>query len=91
MISQFSSSIGLFENGFMSVEVSEKYGGLGAPFFSVVLIIEELAKIDPSISALCDVHSTLVSPVIELLGTEEQKQKYLPRLIKDMVRHCLIF
>lgn len=76
---------GLFENGFMSVEVAEKYGGLGASFFSLVLIVEELAKIDPSISALLDVHSTLVSPAIQTWGSEEQKQKYLPRLIKDMV------
>uniref|UniRef100_A0A915IR39 Acyl-CoA dehydrogenase/oxidase N-terminal domain-containing protein n=1 Tax=Romanomermis culicivorax TaxID=13658 RepID=A0A915IR39_ROMCU len=76
---------GLFENGFMSVEVPEKYGGIGASFFSMVLIVEELAKIDPSISALCDVHSTLVSPPILNWGSEEQKQKYLPKLVKNMV------
>lgn len=81
---------GLFENGFMSVEVPEKYGGIGANFFSMVLIVEELAKIDPSISALCDVHSTLVSPPILNWGSEEQKQKYLPKLVKNMVgSYCL--
>lgn len=76
---------GLFQNGFMSVEVPEKYGGIGASFFSMVLVVEELAKIDPSISALCDVHSTLVSPTINNWGSEEQKKKYLPRLCKDMI------
>ncbi|RWS18315.1 short/branched chain specific acyl-CoA dehydrogenase-like protein, partial [Leptotrombidium deliense] len=52
----------LFKNGLMGVEISEKYNGTGANFFSAILVVEELAKVDPSMSALCDVHQTLVLP-----------------------------
>lgn len=76
---------GAFENGLMGVEIPEKYGGAEASFFSVVQIVEELAKIDPSVSVFVDVQNTLVTPLIVENGTEEQKEKYLPRLHKDWV------
>ncbi|RWS04960.1 short/branched chain specific acyl-CoA dehydrogenase-like protein, partial [Leptotrombidium deliense] len=69
----------LFKNGLMAVDVPEKYNGTGANFFSAVLVIEELAKVDPSISVLCDVQHTLVFPIFMRYGNEEQRQKYLPR------------
>jgi len=69
----------------MGVCVSETYGGSSATFFSTILLIEEIAKVDMSVSVMVDVHNTLVAPVIEELGTEEQKQKYLPRLCTNTV------
>jgi len=54
-------------------------------FFAVVIIVEELAKIDPSVSVFCDVQNTLVAPMITKWGTEEQKKHYLPQLTKNMV------
>lgn len=75
----------LFENGLMGLEVSPDYGGTGASFLGSMLVVEELAKVDPSVSALCDIHNTLVVNLMAQLGTEEQKQKYLPRLSQDMV------
>ncbi|KAI1730555.1 acyl-CoA dehydrogenase, middle domain-containing protein [Ditylenchus destructor] len=74
---------GTFDNGFMGVEVPAKYDGPESSFFNVVLIVEELAKIDPSVSVLVDVQNTLVAPLIIEHGTEEQKQKYLTRISKD--------
>merc|ERR1712144_28712 len=44
------------------------------------MVIEELAKVDPSVSVLCDVHNTLVNTIFRKYGTEEQKAKYLPDL-----------
>lgn len=38
-------NIGSFENGFMGVEVPEKYGGPGSSFFDTVIVVEELAKV----------------------------------------------
>uniref|UniRef100_A0A915ILF3 Short/branched chain specific acyl-CoA dehydrogenase, mitochondrial n=1 Tax=Romanomermis culicivorax TaxID=13658 RepID=A0A915ILF3_ROMCU len=76
---------GLFQNGFMAVEVPENYGGIGGSFFDVVTIVEELAKIDPSVSVCCDVHNTLVAPAILKWGSEEQKQRYLKRMTTDLV------
>ena len=40
----------LFDNGLMGIEIPEKYGGSGLNFMSSILVIEELAKVDPSIS-----------------------------------------
>ncbi|CAI2315268.1 unnamed protein product [Caenorhabditis sp. 36 PRJEB53466] len=76
---------GAFENGLMSIEVPEKYGGPGFTFFDAILVIEELAKVDPSVSAMVDVHNTLFVSMILDLGTEEQKKKLLPRCIDASV------
>jgi len=71
----------------MGVNVSDTYGGSAATFLSTVLLIEEIAKVDMSVSVMVDVHNTLVTPVLEQYGTKEQKQTYLPRLCTRMV--CL--
>ena len=82
----------------MGIEIPQKYGGpessecqWKAPFipipafFNVVLVVEELAKVDPSVSVFVDVQNTLVAPLIMELGTEAQKQKYLSRICTDWV------
>ncbi|KAI6209285.1 Acyl-CoA dehydrogenase and Acyl-CoA oxidase dehydrogenase domain containing protein [Aphelenchoides besseyi] len=76
---------GCFENGLMGVEVPVDYDGPEASFFSVNLIVEELAKVDPAVSTCVDVHNTLVVPLIMELGTEEQKKNYLPKLANEWV------
>lgn len=76
---------GLFEQGFMGLEIPEKYHGTGASFMSAVIVIEELARIDPSVSVFCDVQNTLVNTLIIRLGTEQQKQEYLPKLATNTV------
>lgn len=75
----------LFENGIMNIGVDPKYDGVGASFFTTLLAVEELAKVDPSISAMVDVHNTLFVETICVYGTEEQKRKYLPRCAQDLV------
>jgi short/branched chain acyl-CoA dehydrogenase len=76
---------GCFENGFMGLEVPAKYDGPESSFFNTVLVVEELARVDPSVSVYCDVQNTLVAPLIIQLGSEEQKQKYLTRVHTDWV------
>ncbi|CAD5228372.1 unnamed protein product [Bursaphelenchus okinawaensis] len=76
---------GCFDNGLMGVEIPEEFGGAGAPFFSVVQIVEELAKVDPSVSVFVDVQNTLVVPLITEYGTQAQKEAYLTRLHKDWI------
>jgi short/branched chain acyl-CoA dehydrogenase len=75
----------LFEQGLMSIDVEEKYGGVGATFFSSILVIEELAKVDMAPTVMVDIHNTLNNRLVRVLGTEEQKQKYLTRMTKDTV------
>jgi short/branched chain acyl-CoA dehydrogenase len=45
----------------------------------------ELAKVDPSISVMCDVHNTLVNSTLRLYGNEDVKARFLPRLATDTV------
>lgn len=76
---------GLFEQGLMGIEIPEEYGGSGMNFTAAIVAIEELAKVDPSVSVLCDVHNTLVNTAFLKWGTEQQKKKFLPRLASDTV------
>lgn len=74
---------GLFENGFMGIETETEYGGCGSTFFMANLVVEELAKVDPSVSVMCDIQNTLINTLFRKLGTEEQKNKYLPKLATE--------
>ncbi|NXW24533.1 ACDSB protein, partial [Circaetus pectoralis] len=81
---------GLFEQGLMSIELGEEYGGTGASFFSIILVVEELAKVDPAVALLCELQNTLTNKLFTTYGTEEQKRTYLPRVAKDTVTSSLI-
>ncbi|KAJ1866807.1 hypothetical protein LPJ78_001542 [Coemansia sp. RSA 989] len=74
---------GLFDAGLMGIETPADLGGSEASFLSAILVIEELAKVDPSVSVLCDVHNTLVNTVFRTYGSQEMQQKYLPQLSAD--------
>lgn len=75
----------------MGIDIDPKYGGSGFSYFSTILVIEELAKVDPSVSVFCDVQNTLVLQTINLFGTEEQKLKWMPKLCKDTVNDGILF
>ncbi|CAL2028929.1 unnamed protein product [Caenorhabditis brenneri] len=72
---------GCFDNGLMGIEIPEKYGGPGSSFFDSILVIEELSKVDASVSVMVDVHNTLFVPLLLELGSEEQKERYLPKSV----------
>ena len=69
----------------MGIEIDPKYGGTGASFFSSILVIEELAKVDPSVSVLVDVQNTLVYINFDKFASPDLQERYLPRLAKDTV------
>ncbi|KAJ7935398.1 acyl-CoA oxidase [Mycena leptocephala] len=74
---------GLFEQGLMGIETSVEHGGAESSFTSAIIVIEELAKVDPSVSVLCDVHNTLVNTIFRKYGTKEQQDKWLPQLAES--------
>ncbi|XP_067996560.1 short/branched chain specific acyl-CoA dehydrogenase, mitochondrial isoform X4 [Melanerpes formicivorus] len=76
---------GLFEQGLMAIELGEEYGGTGASFFSTILVVEELAKVDAAVALLCELQNTLTNKLFITYGTEEQKRKYLPRVGRDLI------
>jgi len=72
-----------FEQGFMGLEVPEAYGGSGGTFFLALLAIEEFSRVDASAGVVIDVQNTLVNNALQRWGSEAQKQKFLPRLVRD--------
>lgn len=66
--------------GFLGMMVKPEYGGGGMDTLSYVLAMEEISKVDNSCSVLMSVNNSLVCWGIETYGTEEQMQKYLPKL-----------
>ncbi len=74
-----------FELGLMSIETPEEFGGAGSSFFNAIIAIEELARIDASISVFVDVHNTLVTNAFLRWGTDELKKKYLPQMAQNKV------
>ncbi|KAK6907989.1 hypothetical protein I203_101990 [Kwoniella mangroviensis CBS 8507] len=81
---------GLFDNGLMGIETSADMGGSECSFTSAIIAVEELARVDPSVAVLCDVHNTLVNTVLRLYGSKEIQEKWLPDLAtKKVGSFCL--
>ncbi|MFZ0724548.1 MAG: acyl-CoA dehydrogenase family protein [Desulfobacterales bacterium] len=66
--------------GFVGVFIDEKYGGAGYGFFEHCLLNEEFWAVDPGIGAAI-LATTFGSELLQMYGTEEQKQLVLPRLV----------
>lgn len=81
----------LGELGFMGMMVDPKYGGSGLDTLSYVLGMEQISRVDNSVSVAMSVNNSLVCWGIETFGSEEQKQKYLPDLAqgKKIGAFCL--
>ncbi|MDP6378472.1 MAG: acyl-CoA dehydrogenase family protein [Candidatus Thalassarchaeaceae archaeon] len=73
------------ETGLQGITISEDYGGMPVDDVSEAIIIEELARVDPSFSVFYAVHVGLCSKTITLHGTDEQKDQYLTQLSADKV------
>lgn len=74
-----------FEMGLMGIEIPGSYGGAEGSFFMSILAIEELAKVDPSVSVFVDVQNTLVNNIFTRWGNDEQHKTYFPRLCRNEV------
>jgi len=72
--------IKLADLGFLGMMVDPQYGGAGMDTVSYVLAMEEISKIDASVSVVMSVNNSLVCYGLQAFGTEEQKQKYLTPL-----------
>jgi alkylation response protein AidB-like acyl-CoA dehydrogenase len=80
----------LFTMGLMGIESPEKYGGAGGSFMMACLAVEELGRVDGSVSVMVDVQNTLVTNALLKWASEEQKAKYLPKLAHEWVgSYCL--
>jgi len=74
-----------FELGLMGIEIPEELGGAGSSFFTAVLVVEELSRVDPSVGVLVDVQNTLVNNCIMRYGSDHLIDLFLPRLAAHVV------
>ena len=74
-----------FKAGLMGIETPSDLGGSGMSFFSSVLAIEEIARVDPAVSVMVDVQNTLVNNIFFRYASKEQAAKYLPKLAQSTV------
>ena len=75
----------LFDLGIMGIEVPESFGGAGGNVFLSVIAIEELARVDPSVSVVVDVQNTLVINALNRWGSDDILSRFLPKLATDTI------
>lgn len=68
------------ELGFLSIAVPEEYGGMGMGFVDTMLVCDYISGATGSFSTAFGAHTGIGTMPITLYGTEEQKQKYVPKL-----------
>jgi hypothetical protein len=68
------------ELGLMGIPVPEKYGGAEMDFTSYIIAINELSRVSTTIGVILSVHTSVCTMPILYFGTDEQKQKYVPKL-----------
>jgi alkylation response protein AidB-like acyl-CoA dehydrogenase len=74
-----------FDLGLMGIETPEEYDGAGAAFFTAIIGVEELSRVDASVGVFVDVQNTLVNNALLRWANAEQKRKYLPQLATSKV------
>jgi len=70
------------ERGYLAEHIPKEYGGKGESFLKEIITIEEVARVCGTFSVIVDYTPTLVCNPLFTFGTEEQKKKYLPPLVK---------
>lgn len=75
----------------MGIEVPSTYGGSNGTFFSSILTVEELAKVDGSISVMCDIQNTLINTLVLQHGSEYLQSTYLPKLATNTVNNQITY
>ena len=64
----------------MGIPVPAKYGGAEMDFISYIIAIHEISKVSATVGVILSVHTSVGTNPILYFGTEEQKQKYIPKL-----------
>ena len=75
----------LFELGLMAIEAPLELGGAGASFFSAVLAVEEISRVDPAVAVIVDVQNTLAVNALLRWASPDQQRLWLPRMAQQAV------
>jgi len=71
---------GLAELGFMGMTMPEEYGGVGFGNLCLAIALEEISRVSPATAIALSVHNSLANYIIHRWGSEDLRQRYLPRL-----------
>ena len=74
--------------GLLGITIPEKYGCAGASYVSYGLVAKEIERVDSGYRSMMSVQSSLVMHPIYAYGTEDQRQKYLPKLASGELIGC---
>ena len=75
----------LADLGLMGIQFHEDYGGAGMSAVDYCICIEELARVCPAVALSVAAHNGLCTAHIAMFGSDQQKQTYLPRLVRGEV------
>jgi alkylation response protein AidB-like acyl-CoA dehydrogenase len=70
------------ELGLLGIPFKDTYGGAGGDYLSLLIALEEIARVSGTVAIILDAHTSLCCEPIYLFGTEAQKKKYLPPLVR---------
>ena len=71
----------LAEHGFLGMAIPEEWGGVGYDSRTVAIVIEEIAHVSAALAIMISVHNSVGAVPVLCFGTDEQKRRFLPRLV----------
>ena len=71
----------LGEHGLLSMAIPEEWGGLGYDARTIVVVLEEIARVSAALAIMVAVHNSVGACPIYRYGTDEQRKRFLPRLV----------
>ena len=71
----------LAEHGFLGMAIPEEWGGVGYDSRTVAIVIEEIARVSAALAIMISVHNSVGAVPVLGFGTDEQKRRFLPRLV----------
>jgi len=80
----------LAEHGFLGMSIPEEWGGVGYDTRTVALVIEEIARVSAALAIMISVHNSVGAVPVLKYGNEEQRRRFLPRLVsKELSAFCI--
>jgi alkylation response protein AidB-like acyl-CoA dehydrogenase len=71
----------LAEHGFLGMSIPEEWGGVGYDTRTVAMVIEEIARVSAALAIMISVHNSVGAVPVLRFGNDEQKRRFLPRLV----------
>jgi len=80
----------LAEHGFLGMSIPEEWGGVGYDTRTVAMVIEEIARVSAALAIMISVHNSVGAVPVLKYGNEEQRRRFLPRLVsKELSAFCI--